>query len=349
MAGHVVRVRGTDSVAAPGIPVVFHRISATAQGPLDSMPAGPGGRFHFRFPEDTSAVYLLSARFAGIEFFSQPLRVGAAKPVTGILLVVTDTSDTATIRMQARYVVIRKPEAGGFSQVLDLRVLHNPGGLTRISADTTRPSWAGPLPPEAAEVQAGESDFSPEAVETRNDSLLVFAPIPPGDKQVSAVYIVPAGVRKLTLRFPEGASSAQVLLEDPAASVTGALALADSQVLDNRTFHRWTGALPAEAVVSVGFPAVKGAGAAARWVLPLLVGLMGIALFGVILLYRRRRPAVPVRSPVDLLTDRIAELDARYGGREGQVAAKEWDAYQAERRDLLAQVDAHLAGRRPPA
>ncbi len=349
MAGHVVRVHGEDSVAAPGLRVVLHRISAAQQGPLDSLPAGPGGRFRFRFPEDTSAVFLLSARFAGIEFFSEPLRLSAAKPDTGVLLVVTDTSDTATVQMQARYVVVRKPEAGGFSQVLDLRVLHNPGGLTRIGADSTRPSWVGTLPPEAAEVQAGESDFSPEAVAVKHDSLLVFAPIPPGDKQVSAVYILPATSRKLTLRFPDGAATAQVLLEDPKATLTGALSLVDSQVIDNRSFRRWTGPLPAGAVVSVNLPATGGGTTAAGWVLPVLVGLVGLALVAGIVLLRRRRPAMPARNPVDVLTDQIAELDARFAGREGQVAAAEWAAYQADRRRLMAEVAAHLAGGSPGA
>ena len=37
----------------------------------------------------------------------------------------------------------------------------------------------------------GESDLSPDAVTRRGDSVLVLAPIAPGDKQLTLQYVIP--------------------------------------------------------------------------------------------------------------------------------------------------------------
>ena len=61
------------------------------QGPVDSTAADARGRFRFRFRADSGAVYLLSARYREIEYFSTPVHLGA-RPDTAIRLVVYDTS-----------------------------------------------------------------------------------------------------------------------------------------------------------------------------------------------------------------------------------------------------------------
>jgi hypothetical protein len=58
------------------------------QGPIDSTTADAAGRFHFRFPADSGSVYLLSARYREIEYFSTPVHLGA-RPDTAIRLVCT--------------------------------------------------------------------------------------------------------------------------------------------------------------------------------------------------------------------------------------------------------------------
>ena len=53
-----------------GTRVVLHQVGRTLQGPLDSTRTDQRGRFQFSFRPDTSALYLLSVRHAGIEYFS---------------------------------------------------------------------------------------------------------------------------------------------------------------------------------------------------------------------------------------------------------------------------------------
>jgi putative hemolysin len=85
-------------------------------------------------------------------------------------------------------------------------------------------------------------------------------------------------------------------------------------------------------------------------VLRVLIGGLaaGLALVAVRAL---RRPAVsagrvaPAGPDADLLLERIAQLDARYAGREAATDPAEWNRYRAERAELKARLEAVLAAR----
>src|SRR5688572_2487069 len=68
--------------------IVLHRIGSATQGPIDSVITTDDGRFRFRFARDTSALYLVSARFAGIEYFSDAI----TRDASDVELVVFDTA-----------------------------------------------------------------------------------------------------------------------------------------------------------------------------------------------------------------------------------------------------------------
>src|SRR5512136_576823 len=68
--GRVVRVARGDTLPVARQRVVLHHISREVQGPIDSALTDPRGHFAFRFKPDTAAVYLISARYAGVEYFS---------------------------------------------------------------------------------------------------------------------------------------------------------------------------------------------------------------------------------------------------------------------------------------
>jgi hypothetical protein len=74
-----------------------------------------------------------------------------------------------------------------------------------------------------------------------------------------------------------------------------------------------------------------------------MVGLVGAGLLVAVF---RRRPRKAVVS-LEALTDRIAELEAKYGGREADVSPEEWNRYREERDHLRAELAAHLASRKP--
>lgn len=348
LSAQTVRAGGAvlkaDSTPVPGTRVVLHQVGRMLQGPLDSTKTDRRGRFRFAFRPDTSALYLLSVRHAGIEYFSPPVHTNPERPDTTIRVLVYDTSSSAPIALEARHLVVTRPGEDGSRSVLDLVVLLNSGNRTRVAPDSAGASWVGLLPRGTMGLEVGESDVSPDAVTRRGDSLLVAAPLAPGEKQVTVQYVIPAGSKELELPFTEPVSSVNVLAEENDVVVSGgSLALADSQVLQGRSFRRWTGAVPAGGALRVALP---GRSRVPEGLLPSLVGPVVLVLLGAGWYFLARHPRSPAASPAVLL-DAIAALDARYLGREGETSAEDWGSYQRQRRRLKAELEVALAAGAP--
>jgi hypothetical protein len=337
VSGIVVRSAGGDSVAVPGTRVVLHQVSAAVQGPLDSIPTGRDGRFRFSLTRDTAALYLLSARYHGIEYFSTPLDMTRSGGAAAVTLVVHDTSSTVPVRVSARHVVIPGAGEGGIRDVLDLVLLTNAGPQTRVAPDSQGWSWTGPLPPRSEGLELGESDVSPDAVTRRGDSVIVSAPISPGEKQLAFQYHLPGGRQNIEIPVGPEPVGFSVLLEEAGASASApGLALADSQMIEGRAFRRWTGDVPANATVRVLLP---GTGFDAGPVLAVMVSVLALALLAAAW---RMFPRARVVS-TDSLIGQIALLDARYEGRQAETAPDEWVRYLDRRRTLKAALESALA------
>ena len=353
-----------DTLAVGGIRVLLHRVGEDVQGPVDSAVTTPGGAFAVRFASDTAALFLLSARYAGLEYFSSPLATDPARPDTSVVIAVADTSAAQPVTVAVRQIVITRPESDGTRAVLDLIELANPGPATRVGRDTLAPSWAMPLPAGIIEFHAGPGDAGAEAIERQGDALAVLSPIPPGPKQVLVQYAIPAGIDELTLPLADSLAQLEILVEEAGARVQGGgMALAESREVEGRTFHRWSGAPPA-GIIAIALPDTRRA---ARWTLTALVALVAAGLGAAAwLVYRRRRiaasassasassasassaPAPPATAHAAAadLADAAARLDARYRGREAETPPDEWRAYQAERARLKAAIAAALAATR---
>ena len=343
-AGRVVLPRDADTLPVPGARVVLHRIGRDRQGPLDSTSADASGRFRFRFRADTGAIYLLSARWGSVEYFSPPVHTNPARPDTAMRLVVYDTSSTAPIGVAARHIVVPRAGSDGTRSVLDLIVLQNDGRVARVAPDSSRPSWRLVLPPGAGDMQVGESDLSPDAVVRSGDTVKVLAPLAPGQKELSLEYSVTPVRGKLEFAVGSG-GPVNLLVEEPNARVSGGtLALADSQVIEGRSFRRFRGDVPAGGTVVLAVGAA-GAAAASRLALPTLVGAVAVLLAGAAwwLIRGPSRPA-PALLPEQIL-DAVAALDARYAGREAETAEEEWRRYAAERARLKTELERTLAAR----
>jgi hypothetical protein len=341
----VVRPAGNDSVAVSGVRVVLHRVGAAEQGPVDSMPSGGDGRFRFRLVRDTSALYLLSARYQGIEYFSFPLDRAAERDPAPVTLVVRDTSSRTPVTVSARHVVIPRPGEDGTRDVLDLVLLVNEGTETRVAPDSLSASWSGLLPPASEGLDLGESDVSPEAVTRRGDSVIVSAPISPGEKQLAFQYHLPGGRQAIELPMGAAPVALNVLLEEAGASASGpGLTESDSQSIEGRSFRRWTGEVPANAVVRITLP---GAGRSSTPVIAALVAALALALLLAAwrILPHRAATTGPGgrRDDADLLLNEIAALDARYQGRETELPPEEWTRYLERRAALKAEAAATLA------
>jgi hypothetical protein len=269
-----------------------------------------------------------------------------------MLLQTYDTSSTTPIAVEARHIVVPRPGADGSRPVLDLIVLRNDGLRARVAPDSAHPSWSLTLPAGSGEMQLGEGDVSAEAVVRVGDTVRVLAPLAPGQKQLSIAYAtVPVNGR---LVFPVGPAETplNLLVEEPGARVTGGtLALADTQVIEGRSFRRFSGRLPAGGAVTLTVPASPAA--AARLVLiGLVVGLALVLGAAAVWLVRRPRRPAAFPSPIQpdetaSLLDAIALLDARYAGREADVPPDEWQRYADERAALKVRLEHALAGASP--
>jgi hypothetical protein len=315
-------------------------VGQQSQGPIDSSLADARGRFSFVFRPDTTAFYLLSSNRAGIEYFSSPVSTNPERADTGLRIVVYDTSSSSPVTLEGRHLVVARPGEDGSRSILDLILLRNPGRLTRVASDTLHPSWSAPLPRGTTGLQLSEGDVSPGTVTRRGDSLILTAPIAPGEKQLAIQYRVPPGRRVLELPVDQPGVRVNVLAEEPEVRVIGGgLALADSQVIEGRSFRRWTGVVPAAGDVRLLLP---GTGTAPPWLLAVLVGTLAVSLAAAGYFFARPGGRVTRIRPDELL-DAIAALDARYLGRENETPAPEWSSYQDERARLKAELESSLA------
>ena len=342
--GRVVRPEARDTSFVAGVRVVLHRVGTERQGPVDSTESGEGGRFRFRYSADSGVVYLLSARYSGIEYFSQPLQSRPAAADTGLYLLVHDTSTAAPIGLAARHVVVPRAEDGGGREVLDLIVLRNEGHLARVAPDTLSSSWSMPLPPGSEGLEVGESDVSSDAITRRGDSLYLAAPIGPGEKHFSVQYHLPGAMQVVAVPVGPSKGTINVLVEEAGASVSGpGIAAVDSQIVLGRSFRRWTGEAPAGGLIRIELPGPAGG---PPWLLTALVSALAVSLGVTALWLRRRAPRVASAPDREVLLHRIAALDARYAGRAGDVPADEWGVYEAERAELKRALEATLAADR---
>jgi hypothetical protein len=341
--GQVVRITASDTLPVAGAKIMLHRIGRDAQGPIDSMASDARGRFRFRFNADTGAVYLVSSGWDGIEYFSSPLHTEPGLPDTALVLVVSDTSSRATVTTVSRHIVISKPTADGLRAALEIVVIANAGPTTRIAPDTLHPSWTANLPKNVAGFTAGSGDFSSEALVVRNDSVQVFAPIAPGEKQLLYTYALSPSPGKVSIPIGDAVGTLNILLEEQDLQVRGGgLVPIDSQVIEGRTFMKWEGPVKAGSVIVIDFPGNRIA-----WVIPALVGGIALVLIVVGVVAVRRRPALAIAAPS--LIDQLARLDTRYAGKEASTPAEEWQAYQSERARLKAALQGELARGGPTA
>lgn len=328
VTGRVVRRAAADTLAAAQARVVLHRVSREVSGALDSTRADAAGRFRFELHRDTALVYLLSARWSGIEYFSEPLPGGSLPAVTTLTLLVADTSSTASAATVGRFLVLGGPGVSRDRRVVDLFVLRNNGTHTLVGRTADAPTWRAPLPRGVTSpaVGAAGSDISPEAVRFAHDSVSVIAPLAPGEKQLLIEYTLPAALARLEFD-PATRDSVQVVAEEPGVTIAG-LQPAPDQVLDGRQFSRWAGR--GGSAVLVTFPVATSPD---RALLALVVTtiLVTAAVAVVAVRLRARPPAIPPPS-AEALIERIAQLDLAHRGRDVPTEAQR--RYQVERAAL---------------
>ena len=261
--------------------------------PIDSTRTDGRGDYTLAIRRpDSAAIYVVSSRYAGIAYFSEPL-VPARHPTSRLHpIAVYDTSSTGpAVALSRRLVTIARPKHDGTRDVLELLELENPGEKTRVAPDTLQPAWAGAIPRAAIQFRVGQGDLSPQAVTLRGDSVEVFAPIPPGErKQLSYAYVLPADVRAVTVPIDQPVAEVDLLLEDTAAVVTAShLDSLGTEDLEGRRFARYR---MRDVAPRAGLAiALSAGGLQAETLVPVVVVLAGIALgIGFVIALRRKPP-----------------------------------------------------------
>lgn len=285
---------GRDTVPLANAWVVLHRVTREGGGPLDSVRTDPRGRYRIPLQvEDTTGVYVVSAWYDSLAYFSLPLNV-VGRPAVHVedLVAYPTTVNQPPIRLARRLLTIAAPGQDGMREVLEILELENLGHTTRITKDTLVPTWAGRVPEVAGQFQGGQGDISPEAIVFRNDSVLVLGPIPPGPaKQLSYGYSLPASARKLALTIDQPTTELNLLVEDTAAVVTAPPPGIESlgvQEIEQRRFAAYrAGPLAPGDKVEISLP--SGA-FRAQMVLPYVIAVVAMAMVAALVWALRKRP-----------------------------------------------------------
>ncbi|MDH3458615.1 MAG: hypothetical protein OER90_17385 [Gemmatimonadota bacterium] len=342
VTGRVVRMVGGDSTAVVGRWVVLHAVLGPTEGAaIDSQRTDRTGRYALgQALVDTSALYLTSVEHQDVAYFSEAF----APPPSGVEvvppLVVYDTSATdPPIEVAERHVLVRRPESGG-RRVVELFVLVNRGERTRVAADSFSPVWQGAVTPLAREFEIGMSDLGTDAIEYHANTLTVFAPIPPGERQILVGYLLGSNLDSMTVIVDQPIERLSILLEDSLASLDApALTLRGVEELDGSMLRRY-GAESIErgARVTLRFGSGRRARSPVVWI---VIPLAAVVLFGVFALWwrRTRMSAAPGEDDPAALAADIAALDAAR-------TTMDEETYRARRAELKARLSAALA---PPS
>ncbi len=279
-------------------------------------------------------------RHDGIEYFSAPVATNPGRPDTAVVIIVADTSSSAAVTARERTLLISGADETGSRTVVDWIVLQNSGERTRVSRGK-QPSWGGLLPSAAQNVQLADaalSQFSAEAVEFRGDSVLVFAPISPGQKELILQYHIPGAARRFSAPTAPGTDSVFVLLEDPGARVvTAGFVASATQQMSGRAFRRWTGRAGNRGSIDVSLPAPAES---RRLVLILLVAVAGLGFLICARVMLRQGRVAPVAPHPLYLADAIARLDLE---ALDATSPEQREALQARREPLVAELARALA------
>jgi len=345
-----------DPLPVPSIMVTLHQVTRAGGHPLDSMRTDRDGRFSFHYPApaDSTAIHFVSVSYAGITYFSAPLRNPIVRGDDADMTVFDTTSRPVTITQRGRHIVVSAAGASGARQVIEVFELSNDTSVTRIAAPNGS-TWSGGLPTGARAFNVGEGDISADAVTAKDGRVDVEAPIAPGLKQLSFSYDVPASSFPLSIPAEHHTDVFEVLIEDSLGTASGAgLQEVDPVNVDGRHFRRFTARDVAPAAVArivIATPSRISRGGFIAIVALALGAAMLVVLARTTWRGRRATGAAAYEPPwardPDALARRIATLDADFE-RTSAPTPEARETYELKRADLKARLADAIARRGGP-
>ena len=322
--------------------------NARSSGPIDSVRTDAAGRYALRYRRfgASDAVYFAAAVYRGIAYFSTPIQRARASGEEGEITVFDTTSRPVELHVRGHHFVVSGPRPDGARGIVEVWELSNDTTTTVVGRDSLTPVWTGALPAGAADFAGGQGDVSSGAVQVRAGRVVLLGPFGPGVKQISYSYSVPDKSFPLSVRLERPTSVLEVLVEEPAAQVTGAnLRSMAAATAGGRTFKRFLAQdVPAGSAARIAVPLTTDAtrtrvlAALAIAIAVIMVAALGRALVrggG-----NPRRRAVPAAPRSEALAAAIALLDAR---KERGDSSLDDAAYAAQRAALKGQLASALA------
>ena len=242
MAGAVFVAHGKTRRAVSGVWVTLHRIGADTAAPVDSIRTGARGAFLFRYRPtgDTAAVYIVAGQYAGIAYYSAPLRAAVVSGADADLIVYDTASVGVPVKVASHHVIVGAADTKRRREVIEVIVLTNAGDITRV-ANPVSPTFMARLSPDAADPQASDGEVPPDAMTFAGGIVRVTAPIAPGTKRLSYTYTLPAR-EPIIVSSVDSAGVLELLVEDAGATVEGTVVREDAPTtVSGRTFKRYSG------------------------------------------------------------------------------------------------------------
>lgn len=330
--------------------VVLHRVGTSGGAPVDSTQTGRDGRYRISYRADAAdpdALYFVSSRYAGVAYFSPPLRNPRVSGGDGDVIVYETSTDASTLTIQGRHLVVSAPR-GGRREIAEIFELENPGTQTLVAKDSTSPIWWTAIPAEAESASVAPGDVSAGAVSFKPGRAELFAPISPGVRQVAITYLLDADAFPLSVPLQQKAALVEVLLEEPRSTVEGArLTEVAPATIEGRQFRRFL-AQDAEANAVMRVTAAAPVQQTRRGLVWLGAGTAVLMLLAAALWFRRSRRRGPVAgversSESEQLVAQIAALDAQFGRTPTDRAG-----YEAKRAELKSRLSRALAAEKEP-
>ncbi|MCG6956041.1 MAG: hypothetical protein LJF04_08615 [Gemmatimonadetes bacterium] len=344
-----------DSAASEGRVVLHHISSGTQGGAVDSTDVHRDGTFTFRLPtvpdSTRNEIYFVLTQHDGVLYFGTPITL----PVQLDSLYVIHTYDTTMVApegvslpLQVRDVFLERDSTGSGWRVTDLMQVHNDRSRT-LTARENGAVWRYPLPAKGTGFSMGQTGFALDAASFDKDTLVVSAPIPPGNRLFVVRYTVPDPF--ITIPLPGATSSMELLIREPAPplTVTGLEAQQSVQLQQGgATYRHFIGqdlhdaSVTLEAAAAPKLPPV-------RWFAVILA--LVLAGFGLKAYYASRPraegagagPGATTLPPAgdgvtrQALLVQIARLDEEFEAKPAPTD-EERAAYRARREDLLSRL-----------
>lgn len=339
--------RGSQTMG--GAMVVLHQVTPAASGEVDSLRAGPDGRFRFQLPsvpasDARSEVYFASVRHDGILYFG-PLLGEAVQLDSLYLIEVHDTASAppagAEFPVGVRNIILEGNPDGSWT-VTDLIQIRNEDDRTWIPRGD-EPIWTYPLGRGGEGFILGQGDLPEDAVRFFGTRMMITAPVPPGERLYVVRYVI--GDPDTEFPLPGFTEDVQLLVREPAPplEIEGLRADHPLELEPGSTYRVFSGDSLTDASIEVSLNPQRRE--PMEWIAVILALVLG--MIAVVAVKRRSGTAVAAGGAslpggpgtelarVELLAE-IAQLDEAF--EAGPQDAEHRAAWETRRAELKARL-----------